>query len=236
MVRVYYYDNTDADPREPHVAEGEPELSFDDLAKTGVLYWRHDVSSESAYLATVDAICAERSYKNRDVITVSPTKLPNYEEKIKSFFDEHLHEDEEIRFILDGSGYFDVRDKADRWIRIALDAGDMIVLPAGIYHRFTLDSNNYIKAMRLFKDDPKWTPLSRKLKATDNVPSRAEYLAAIASAEPAEAEMAEAPAETAGDDETAESKKRPADEPATKAAAPKKAKTTAAAAEVKTEA
>lgn len=39
----------------------------------------------------------------------------------------------------------------DNWIRIHVDAGNLIVLPAGIYHRFSLDSSEYIKTMRLFK-------------------------------------------------------------------------------------
>ena len=63
----------------------------------------------------------------------------------------HLHEDDEIRYILGGSGFFDVRGALssfptaqyrhadrigaghfeDQWIRLALEKGDLIVLPPG---------------------------------------------------------------------------------------------------------
>jgi cupin superfamily acireductone dioxygenase involved in methionine salvage len=40
----------------------------------------------------------------QEVLSVSKDTLPGYEQKIKSFFEEHIHEDEEIRYILDGCG------------------------------------------------------------------------------------------------------------------------------------
>lgn len=124
-----------------------------------------------------ERIRKERNYSWMDIITICKDKLPNYEEKIKMFFEEHFHLDEEIRYILDGSGYFDVRDREDQWIRISMEKGDMITLPAGIYHRFTLDEKNYVKAMRLFVGDPVWTPYNRP---SDHLEARTRYLEFLA--------------------------------------------------------
>ncbi|KAL8780854.1 MAG: hypothetical protein Q9194_000708, partial [Teloschistes cf. exilis] len=176
------------DQREDHDSGRPVDPAY--LSKLGVLYRR------CPSMSAVDAIAAQRSYKNRDEIIVSPETMgPAYDEKVKMFFNEHLHEDEEIRYVLDGEGFFDVRDVQDEWVRIRLEKGDLIVLPAGIYHRFTTDINNvsavaiygshisllmfgsekYIKAMRLFKDEPKWTPLNRAPDLEKN-PVRKEYV------------------------------------------------------------
>lgn len=46
----------------------------------------------------LDKIKKDRGYTFEDEIVCSKECLPNYEEKIKSFYEEHLHTDEEIRY------------------------------------------------------------------------------------------------------------------------------------------
>jgi len=78
-----------------------------------------------------------------------------------------------------GSGYFDIRDVNDEWVRMAANAGDLIVFPAGIEHRFSVDQGLYIQAMRLFpgSDDPDWSSISRSEHAMfHNSTARDDYV------------------------------------------------------------
>ena len=114
------------------------------LSQLGVHYFHCPRMEE------VDRLAEQRHYKNRDEITVSPQAMGAvYEDKVRTFFNEHLHEDEEIRYVLDGQGFFDVRDQHDEWVRMKLDKGDLLILPAGIYHRFTTDGNNVGKPVMM---------------------------------------------------------------------------------------
>eukprot|EP00887_Chlorella_sp_A99_P002620 scaffold6.g2620.t1 len=180
------------------------------LAALGVLTWRlsGDDWENDPKLAAIRKV---RNYTYSDVITCCPDKLDNYEKVMKSLYTEHLHGDEEIRYIVEGSGgrlrwregggrrgrlrgereqgrrkvgkrgYFDMRDQENRWIRIYTKKGDMIVVPEGIWHRFTLDETNFIVAVRLFIGFPVWTPFNRDTVGEEH-PSRVKYLKGTAAA------------------------------------------------------
>jgi 1,2-dihydroxy-3-keto-5-methylthiopentene dioxygenase len=146
------------------------------LASLGVLHWKIDTKDTEK----LNAIRKERGYNYSDICTVDPEHLPNFEEKVKSFFTEHIHTDEEIRYFLEGSGYFDVRGHNDEWIRIHCMTGDLIILPAGIYHRFSTDDKKYAQVQRLFVGEPVWTPYNRDGN-TDTMSSRTKYVDSIQS-------------------------------------------------------
>lgn len=153
--------------------------------KLGIQYWKMDAENFTYPVKSVpwdpkdatdprlQAIRDHRGYSYADIITVHPDHLPGFEEKVKSFFEEHIHDAEEIRYILDGSGFFDVRDTDDKWVRIHVKKGDLMTLPEGIYHRFTCDKTDYIHAMRLFIGQPIWTPFNRP---QEEHPSRKSYV------------------------------------------------------------
>lgn len=73
-------------------------------------------SSFSVFLSNecvaLSSLSLSRGYNYRDQIVISPERLANYGQCISKFFEEHLHNDDEIRYIRAGEGYFDVRSKA----------------------------------------------------------------------------------------------------------------------------
>jgi len=166
-------DDEAVDQREPRQRNPEQPVSLEKIASLGVLHWSGITGEDDPEL---EKIKKERGYSFTDIVHVCPEKLPAYDEKIKNFFKEHIHYDEEIRYCMEGTGYFDVRDELDQWIRIKLESGDMIILPEGSYHRFTCDSSDYIKAMRLFVGEPVWTPYNRDAIDQETDSSRLKYV------------------------------------------------------------
>ncbi len=173
-MQLYFHDNkNEIDHREDH--HSGVSVSTSDLSALNIIALHTDDLHE------LEKIAKDREYKNRDIININKESFGGeeaYKAKLDAFYTEHLHEDEEIRYILDGEGFFDVRDNNDKWIRSKLQKGDLLILPAGIYHRFTLTTKNYVKALRLFKDEPKWLAINRDTNSEQN-DHRLDYIQSI---------------------------------------------------------
>ena len=138
----------------------QPNRSFaaDDLKKFGVLHWRLPLAGSEAEIARIKS---SRGYVDQDEISLS-RETPNLDTICAKFDKEHFHTLDEVRFVVDGEGIFDVRDAGDQWVRIEVDAGDLIIIPANKYHRFYLTSAKTIRCVRLFLNNEGWAPLYRQ--------------------------------------------------------------------------
>jgi 1,2-dihydroxy-3-keto-5-methylthiopentene dioxygenase len=133
------------------------------LAQHGVLYQRLPTTS-AGYQPGLDALRAERGYITQDEIQLSP-QTENLDAICAKFIPEHRHDDDEVRFVLEGKGVFDIRGTDDRYLRVVVEPGDLIVVPKDRNHRFLLTSEKHIRCVRLFRDKSGWIPHYRAAPA-----------------------------------------------------------------------
>jgi len=139
-----------------HWLDDTGELSARDLADNGI-FCAHLPTDESTYRAPLEDIKRDRGYVQEDQVALSPD-TPNLDTICAKFVDEHFHDDDEVRFVLEGDGIFDIRSLDDRWMRVVVERGDLIVVPARRHHRFMLTDAKQIRCVRLFKDEAGWVP------------------------------------------------------------------------------
>jgi 1,2-dihydroxy-3-keto-5-methylthiopentene dioxygenase len=145
-----------------------PESITSFLAAHGITYerWesdRHvppDAASDvvlGAYADKVDQLKAQGGYTAVDVIDVGPG-TPNLETMLARFNREHWHDEDEVRFIVEGRGLFHISPPGGPVFAIEVEAGDLIRVPRGTRHWFDLCADRRIRAIRLFQDPAGWTP------------------------------------------------------------------------------
>ncbi|HEY8227794.1 MAG TPA: cupin domain-containing protein [Pyrinomonadaceae bacterium] len=109
------------------------------------------------YSNEIERLKSIGGYVTADVIDVTPD-TPGLQEMLARFDREHWHDEDEVRFIISGSGLFHVRGKTGGVVAIEVTAGDLIRVPRGTFHWFNLCADRRIRAIRLFQDVSGWTP------------------------------------------------------------------------------
>lgn len=107
-----------------------------------------------AYEQEVARIMEEGGYRSADVVRVKPDN-PNREELRQKFLAEHTHDDDEVRFFVEGAGAFYLR-KEGRVFRVVCERNDLISVPAGITHWFDTGPAPDFCAIRIFTTPEGW--------------------------------------------------------------------------------
>ncbi len=110
----------------------------------------------SAYVEEIDAMKQRGGYVTADVIDVH-AETPNLEAMLAKFDKEHTHSEDEVRFILSGRGIFFLHING-RVVSVEVGPGDMLRVPRGTTHWFTLCEDRRIRAIRWFQNTTGWAP------------------------------------------------------------------------------
>jgi 1,2-dihydroxy-3-keto-5-methylthiopentene dioxygenase len=111
----------------------------------------------AAFDEPIQQLMDEGDSVTADVIQLRPN-TPNLDVMLDKFNKEHWHEENEVRFIVEGSGLFHIHPKDGPIFSIEMFKGDMINVPKGTLHWFDLCKERQIRAIRLFEDPAGWTP------------------------------------------------------------------------------
>lgn len=145
--------------------ENEPEIRAA-LAAVGIDYERWSLDRVppgssadvvlKAYAVEIDEMKRRGGYVTADVIDVT-RETPNLETMLAKFDKEHTHSEDEVRFILAGRGIFFL-NISDKVLSVEVGPGDVLRVPRGTTHWFTLCEDRRIRAIRWFQQTEGWTP------------------------------------------------------------------------------
>lgn len=148
------------------------------LAEIGIDYERwqssYDVSPDAsedeilqAYSAEIENLKLKGGYVTADVINIVPT-TPNLDLMLDKFKKEHWHDEDEVRFIVKGSGIFHIAPENGDVVSIEMLPGDLIRVPKGTHHWFNLCGDKTVRAIRLFQNASGWTPFYTESGTDEN--------------------------------------------------------------------
>ena len=115
-----------------------------------------DASVLASYANDISRLKKEKGYVEADMVALRPD-TPGLSDICNKFAREHHHTDDEVRFVVEGKGVFEIQDHSEKqFLKITTTPGDLIVIPANRRHLFYLTEEQTIRCIRLFKDESGW--------------------------------------------------------------------------------
>ncbi|HEX7775873.1 MAG TPA: cupin [Parvibaculum sp.] len=155
----------DTDPSATLIDTRDAEKIAQTLSGIGVVFERWEASVQlpddagqeavlAAYDTQVKKLMREGGYQTVDVVRVKPDH-PDRVAMRQKFFAEHTHNEDEVRFFVEGAGAFYLR-KDGRVFRVVCERDDLLSVPAGITHWFDTGVAPHFCAIRIFTSKDGW--------------------------------------------------------------------------------
>lgn len=113
----------------------------------------------AAYADEVERIKIAEGFIKVDVVGLRPSDDPSWPETAAGarakFLNEHAHDDDEVRFFVDGAGVFYLHVEG-KVFAVYCEAGDLLSVPAGTTHWFDMGTSPRFTAIRFFHDEDGW--------------------------------------------------------------------------------
>jgi 1,2-dihydroxy-3-keto-5-methylthiopentene dioxygenase len=129
----------------------------------------HDILT--AYQSEIQRLERASAFKSVDVLRCLPDH-PQREQLRAKFLAEHTHDDDEVRFFVEGSAMFYLH--ADARVHMVLcERNDLISVPAGMRHWFDMGPSPNFTVIRLFTAPEGWVarftgdPIAARFPAFD---------------------------------------------------------------------
>ena len=136
-------------------------ITVEELKSQGIDYEQISLSN---YQKILDRKKKESCCVHQDEVNLT-LETPNLDAILTKFDKEHDHSLDEVRYVVEGEGIFDIRPLDNSqydWMRVHVEQEDYLSVPAGRYHRFLLSEERRIRTIRLFQDNSGWVPQYRE--------------------------------------------------------------------------
>ncbi len=121
-----------------------------------------------AYRQPIDTLMKKYGFKSVDVISIQPDN-PQKAQMRDKFLHEHVHEDFEVRFFVEGRGLFNIH-KNGKVYAMLCERGDLLSVPANTTHWFDMGPEPVLKAIRLFAIPEGWVAKFTGARIADDFP------------------------------------------------------------------